>query len=76
MQLVLRTAEVSSNGAFFVELVLNPNITNSVNWENVGGTSLAQYADLTQVHPLLRTNLWVVKLSTDSMLTLVLLTMT
>ncbi len=48
MQLVLRTAEVSSNGAFFVELVLNPNITNSVNWENVGGTSLAQYADLTQ----------------------------
>ena len=48
MQLVLRTAEVSSNGAFFVELVLNPNITNSVTWENVGGTSLAQYADLTQ----------------------------
>ena len=48
MQLVLRTAEVSSNGAFFVELVLNPNITNSINWENVGGTSLAQYADLTQ----------------------------
>lgn len=48
MQLVLRTAEVSSNGAFFVELVLNPNITNSVNWQNVGGTSLAQYADLTQ----------------------------
>jgi len=48
MQLVLRTAEVSSNGAFFVELVLNPNIANSVNWQNVGGTSLAQYADLTQ----------------------------
>mgnify|MGYP005623011041 CR=1 FL=1 len=48
MQLVLRTAEVSSNGAFFAELVLNPNITNSVNWQNVGGTSLAQYADLTQ----------------------------
>ena len=48
MQLVLRTAEVSSNGAFFVELVLNPNITSSVNWQNVGGTSLAQYADLTQ----------------------------
>ena len=47
MQLVLRTAEVSSNGAFFVELVLNPNITNSIDWENVGGTSLAQYADLT-----------------------------
>ena len=36
------------SGAFFVELVLNPNITNSVDWENVGGTSLAQYADLTQ----------------------------
>ena len=48
MQLVLRTAEVSSNGAFFAELVLNPNITNSVNWQNVGGTSLSQYADLTQ----------------------------
>ena len=48
MQLVLRTAEVSANGPFFVELVLNPNITNSVNWINVGGTSLAQYADLTQ----------------------------
>ena len=47
MQLVLRTAEVSASGAFFVELVLNPNITNSINWENVGGTSLAQYADLT-----------------------------
>ena len=47
MQLVLRTAEVSSNGAFFVELVLNPNITNSISWVNVGGTSLAQYADLT-----------------------------
>ena len=48
MQMVLRTAEVSSNGAFFVELLLNPNITSSVTWENVGGTSLAQYADLTQ----------------------------
>jgi hypothetical protein len=48
MQLVLRTAEVSANGPFFVELVLNPNITNSVAWQSVGGTSLAQYADLTQ----------------------------
>ena len=48
MQLVLRTAEVSANGPFFVEILLNPNITNSVTWENVGGTSLAQYADLTQ----------------------------
>jgi hypothetical protein len=48
MQLVLRTAEVSANGPFFVELVLNPNITNTVAWEGVGGTSLAQYADLTQ----------------------------
>ena len=46
MQLVLRTAEVSSNGAFFVELILNPNITDSVDWEDVGGTSLAQYAFL------------------------------
>jgi len=49
MQLVLRTAEVSANGAFFVELILNPNITTSVTWENVGGTSLAQYADLASV---------------------------
>ena len=49
MQLVLRTAEVSANGPFFVELVLNPNITNSVTWENIGGTSLAQYADLASV---------------------------
>ena len=49
MQLVLRTAEVSSNGAFFVELILNPNITDSVDWEDVGGTSLAQYADLASV---------------------------
>lgn len=48
MQLVLRSAEVSANGPFFVEIVLNPNITNSVSWEPVGGTSLAQYADLTQ----------------------------
>ncbi len=48
MQMVLRTAEVSANGPFFVEIILNPNITNSVTWENVGGTSLAQYADLTQ----------------------------
>jgi len=49
MQLVLRTAEVSASGPFFVELVLNPNITTSVDWENVGGTSLAQYADLASV---------------------------
>jgi len=48
MQMVLRTAEVSANGPFFVEIILNPNITNSVTWVNVGGTSLAQYADLTQ----------------------------
>jgi hypothetical protein len=49
MQLVLRSAEVSANGPFFVELVLNPNINTNVNWQNVGGTSLAQYADLGSV---------------------------
>ena len=47
MQLVLRGAEISATGSFYVELLLNPNISASIDWENVGGTSLAQYADLT-----------------------------
>jgi len=46
MQLVLRQVDISSNGKFFVELVLNPNIDTTAVWENVGGTSLAQYATL------------------------------
>jgi len=46
MQLLLRQVDISSNGKFYVELVLNPNIDTSANWINVGGTSLAQYAAL------------------------------
>ncbi len=46
MQLVLRQVDISSNGKFFVELVLNPVTSVTTNWINVGGTSLAQYAIL------------------------------
>ena len=46
MQLLLRQVDISSNGKFYVELVLNPNIDISANWIDVGGTSLAQYAAL------------------------------
>jgi len=46
MQLLLRQVDISSNGKFFVELVLNPNIDTTATWLNVGGTSLAQYAIL------------------------------
>ena len=46
MQLVLRGAEISASGPFYVELILNPTITIAANWLNVGGTSLAQYAIL------------------------------
>tara|TARA_B100000035_G_scaffold312181_1_gene323124 strand:- start:123 stop:1514 length:1392 start_codon:yes stop_codon:yes gene_type:complete len=46
MQLVLRQVDISSNGKFFVELVLNPVTSITTNWINVGGTSLAQYAVL------------------------------
>lgn len=46
MQLVMRDCQLISNGVFFVELVLNPTVTIAANWENVGGTSLAQYAEL------------------------------
>ena len=46
MQLVLRQVEIVANGVFFVELVLNPTVTIQAEWEPVGGTSLAQYAVL------------------------------
>ena len=46
MQLVLRSAEISTNGVLFVELILNPIISSTVAWQPVGGTSLAQYANL------------------------------
>ena len=49
MQLVLRQVDISSNGKFFVQLHLNPKINPSASsptWINVGGTSLAQYAEL------------------------------
>ena len=56
MQLVLQGAEVSANGSLFVEVVLNPSIEaennagfTGIQWENVGGTSLAQYAKLTDI---------------------------
>ena len=56
MQLVLRAAEVSTNGSLFVEIILNPSITaennagfTGIQWRDVGGTSLAQYARLTDI---------------------------
>jgi len=56
MQLVLRAAEVSTNGSLFVEIILNPSITaendagfTGIEWRDVGGTSLAQYARLTDI---------------------------
>ena len=56
MQLVLKAAEVSTNGSLFVEIILNPTITaannptfTDVQWRDVGGTSLAQYARLTDI---------------------------
>ena len=44
MQLVLSQVDISSNGKFFVELVLNPIPSIQGTWVPVGGTSLAQYA--------------------------------
>lgn len=44
MQMVLDSCQIVSDGTFYVELVLNPTLSNQTNWENVGGTSLAQYA--------------------------------
>ena len=46
MQLLLRQVDISSNGKFFVELLLNPITSITTNWQNVGGTSLAQFAVL------------------------------
>ena len=46
MQLVLRSMDVLSEGQFFVELVLNPIPTSTVNWQPVGGTSLAQFTNM------------------------------
>ena len=48
MQLVLRSAEVAATGPFYIELLLNPTLSSDLAWEDVGGTSLAQYADLTE----------------------------
>ena len=49
MQLVMRSAEFSASGAMYVELVLNPNISTTLPWENIGGTSLAQYCELAAI---------------------------
>ena len=46
MQLVLRSMDVLSEGQFFVELVLNPIPTSTVNWDPVGGTSLAEFSNM------------------------------
>jgi hypothetical protein len=46
MQLVLRQVDTSSNGKFFVELLLNPVPDTSNTWLPVGGTSLAEYSVL------------------------------
>ena len=37
------------HGAMYVELVLNPNISTTLPWENIGGTSLAQYCELAAI---------------------------
>lgn len=43
MQLTLRSIGVTSNGAFFVRIILNPRfITNAPTFTNVGGSSLSQ----------------------------------
>ena len=46
MQLVMRDCQIVANGVFFVELLLNPQCDTSATWQDVGGTSLAQYAVL------------------------------
>ena len=48
MQLVLRQVDISATGKFFCELVLNPVPDTDNIWLPVGGTSLAQYAVLTE----------------------------
>jgi hypothetical protein len=45
MQLTLRSLGVTSNGAYFVRVILNPRfITNAPTFQNVGGSSLSQVA--------------------------------
>ena len=44
MQLVLDSCQIVSDGAFYVELILNPTLTTQTNWVDMPGTSLAQYA--------------------------------
>jgi len=46
MQLVLHAIDTSSNGKFFIEVILNPIPSVNNNWSNVGGTSLAQFSIL------------------------------
>ena len=46
MQLIMRDCQLAADGIFYVEIVLNPTVTIAANWQNVGGTSLAQYAVL------------------------------
>ena len=53
MQLVLRQVDISSTGKFFCELVLNPVPDVNNTWLDVGGTSLAQYAILSDSTDLL-----------------------
>ena len=48
MQMVLNQIDVYSNGSFYVQMYLNPALTNlnqlsQPTWINVGGSSLAQY---------------------------------
>jgi hypothetical protein len=45
MQLTLRSLGVTSNGAYFVRVILNPRfVTNAPTFQNVGGSSLSQVA--------------------------------
>lgn len=44
MQMVLRQMSIFSNGQFLITLVLNGTVSSATpNWQNVGGSSLAQY---------------------------------
>jgi hypothetical protein len=49
MQLVFQSVDVASTGSMYLELVLNPNISSTLPWENIGGTSLAQYCEIAAV---------------------------
>ena len=48
MQLVMRDCQLAADGIFYVEIVLNPTVSIASTWQNVGGTSLAQYAILAE----------------------------